>query len=273
MTTPPHHHAHTHPHPRPAALSPEARLRLIGDLGRTLSTILDPQELLERVTELITHRFDYYYSVILICEDIGEHRDLVIRSAHGRDHGMDGRLLGHRLRVGERGITGWAAAESRTIVVPSVPDEPRFFWAYDDHDIRSAIAVPLLGRDRLVGVLEADSDRPNDFHEDDALMLETLAAQLAIVIENADLLQVERKRARRLETVTEIARNVTSILDRQELLDQTTALIAERFDYRNVAIMLRDPADLDWLVVASVSPGGQYMSPGSRQRIGEGMVG
>ena len=265
--TPAHQHEHTHPHPRPASLSPEDRLRLIGDVGRTLSTILDPQELLERVAELITHRFDYYYSFILICQD----RDLVVRSGHGRDHAIDERLIGLRLRIGERGITGWAAAEERTIIVPDVRQEPRYLEF--DKNVLSTIVVPLLGRDRLIGVLGAESDRLDDFHAEDAVMLETLAAQLAIVIENAELLQAERKRARRLATITEIARKVTSILDLQALLDQTTALIAERFDYRNVAIMLRDVADDDWLVVAAVNPGGQYTPPGYRQRVGVGMVG
>jgi DNA-binding NarL/FixJ family response regulator/signal transduction histidine kinase len=157
--------------------------------------------------------------------------------------------------------------------VPDVAAEPRFVWAEEDHGIRSAIAVPLLGRHRLVGVLEADSDRPDDFHDEDAVLLETLAAQLAIVIENVELLQAERKRARRLATVTEIARNVTSILDLQELLDRTTALIAERFDYYSVSIVLRDPADDDWMVFAAGNPGAAHVPPGFRQRVGEGMVG
>jgi DNA-binding NarL/FixJ family response regulator/signal transduction histidine kinase len=268
MTTPAHHHrGHTHPHPCPTALSPEERLRLIGDLGRTLSTILDPQELLERVTELITHRFDYYYSFVLLCED----KDLVVRSGHGRDHAIDQRLLGLRLRIGEQGITGWAAAEGRTIIVPDVAKESRYVEF--DPNVRSSIVVPLLGRDRLIGVLGAESDRLDDFDEVDAVMLETLAAQLAIVIENAELLQAERERARRLATVMDIARKVTSILDLHELLDQTTTLIAERFGYRNVAILLRDPEDEGWLVVAAVNPGGQYTPPGYRQRVGHGMVG
>jgi hypothetical protein len=96
-----HHDTDAHPHPRPAALGPEDRLRLIGDLGRTLSTILDPQELLERVTELVTHRFDYYSSI-----EICDGDELVVRSAHARDHGADPGPRGHRLRIGEQGISG-----------------------------------------------------------------------------------------------------------------------------------------------------------------------
>ena len=262
-----HHDTDAHPHPRPAALGPEDRLRLIGDLGRTLSTILDPQELLERVTELVTHRFDYYYSSIEICD--GD--ELVVRSAHARDHGADPGPRGHRLRIGEQGISGLAAAEERTIIVADVRHEPRYVEF--DANVRSTIAVPLLGRDRLIGVLVAESDRPDEFHEDDALLMETLAAQLAIAIENADLLQAERKRARRLGALTEIARGVTSILDLQELLEQTTALIAERFEYRNVEIMLRDPTDHEWLVLAAANPDAKFSPPGYRQQVGVGMVG
>src|SRR6266487_4553277 len=111
-----------------------------------------------------------------------------------------------RLRmIGESGVSGWAAAEGRTIVVPDVLAEPRFCWAWSDHGIQSAVLIPLQGRDRLIGMLEADSDRLNDFNAEDVVLLEALAAQLAIVIENAELLHAERSRSRRVATVTEIA--------------------------------------------------------------------
>src|SRR5687767_4513647 len=217
-----HHDQHSHPHPRPATQSPEDRLRLIAELARSFTTILEPQQLIERITELITHRFDFFYTTIMLCEGL----DLVVRSAHGRDHGSDERLLGMRCRIGESGVSGWAAAEGRTIVVPDVSAEPRFCWAWADHGIRSAILIPLQGRDGLIGMLEADSDRPDDFSTEDTVLLEALAAQLAIVVENAALLHAERGRSRRLATVTEIARKVTSILDLQELLSETTELLA-----------------------------------------------
>src|SRR5205823_5043462 len=94
-----------------------------------------------------------------------------------------------------------------------------------------------------------------------------------IVIENAELLQAERKRSRRLATITEIARKVSSILDLQELLDQTTELIAERFGYHSVGIMLRDRADDQWLVMAAGNHGVAHAVAGYRQRLTEGMCG
>src|SRR5215211_2517687 len=188
MISPPaHNDEHAHPHPRPATQSAEERLRLIGELVRTFTTILEPQLLIERITELITHRFDFFYTTIMLCEG----QDLVVRSAHGRDHGYDERLLGMRCRIGESGVSGWAAAEGRTIVVPDVAAEPRFCWAWSDHGIESAILIPLQGRDQLIGMLEADSDRQDDFNPEDVVLLEALAGQLAIVIENAELLQAE----------------------------------------------------------------------------------
>jgi DNA-binding NarL/FixJ family response regulator/signal transduction histidine kinase len=269
LSTPGRHTQPTHPRERPATMSPENRLRLIGDLGRTLSTILDPQELCERVTELMTNIFDCYYSIVMICE--GDH--LVVRSAHGRDYGPDERTLGMRYVIGEHGITGWSAAEGRTIIVPDVSKEPRFVACTGTDKVRSALVVPLRGRDRLIGVLDAESDRLDDFGEEDVVLLEALASQLAIVIENAELLQAEHKRGDRLRTVTEIARKVTSILDLQELLEQTTSLIAERFNYYSVSILLRDPSDEEWLYWAAGNPEGTHAGPGHRQRIGQGMVG
>jgi signal transduction histidine kinase/DNA-binding NarL/FixJ family response regulator len=270
MLAPPAHHAeHTHPHPRPASLSPEDRLRLIGELARSFMTILDPQLLIERITELLTHRFDFYYTSIMLCEG----RDLIVRSAHGRDHGLDERLLGTSCRIGESGVAGWAAAEGRTIVVPDVSADGRFCWAWPDHDIKSAILIPLQGRDRLIGMLEADSDRSDDFQAEDMVLLEALASQLAIVIENAELLHAERSRSRRLATVTEIARKVTSILDLNELLCETTELLASRFGYRSVGILLRDRDDDQWLVMAAGNDGAEHSPTGARQHITVGMCG
>ncbi len=114
ITSPTHDDEHTHPHPRPATQSPEARLRLIGELARSFTTVLEPQQLIERITELITHRFDFFYTTIMLCEG----QDLVVRSAHGRDHGYDERLLGMKCRIGESGVSGWAAVYLINIVVP-----------------------------------------------------------------------------------------------------------------------------------------------------------
>src|SRR4051812_20900227 len=209
VSLPAHQDDHTHPHPRLTTLGPGERLRLVGDLARTLTTILEPQRLIETITELITHRFDFFYTTVMLRE--GD--DLVVRSGHGREHSYDERVLSIRCRIGERGVSGWAAVEGRTVVVPDVSEEPRFCWAWDDHGIQSAIVIPLQGRERLIGMLEADSDRLDDFPPEDVVLLEALASQLAIVIENAELLDAERRRSRRLSTVTEIARKVTSILD------------------------------------------------------------
>ena len=122
-------------------------------------------------------------------------------------------------------------------------------------------------------MLECDSDRPDDFPPEDVVLLEALASQLAIVIENARLMQAERSRSRRLATVTEIARNVTSILDLNELLRVTTELLASRFGYRSVGIMLRDPADDEWLVMAAGNDGADHIPNGVRYRISAGMTG
>jgi sigma-B regulation protein RsbU (phosphoserine phosphatase) len=269
ISSPAHNAQHTHPHPRPATQSPEERLRMIGELVRTFTTILDPPHLIERITELITHRFDFFYTTIMLCEG----QDLVVRSAHGRDHGYDERLLGMRTRIGENGVSGWAAAEGRTIVVPDVASEPRFCWAWADHGIQSAILIPLQGRDHLIGMLEADSDRPDDFNAEDVVLLEALSGQLAIVIENAELLHAERSRSRRLATVTEIARKVTSILDLQELLCETTELLASRFSYRSVSILLRDRNNDQWLEMAAGNDSAEHVAVGARQHISTGMCG
>ena len=263
VSLPAHHDEHTHPHPRLTTLSAEERLRLVGDLARTVTTVLEPQRLIERITELITHRFDFFFTTIMLRE--GD--DLVVRSGHGREHGYDERILGLRCRIGERGVSGWAAAEGRTIVVPDVSVEPRFCWAWDDHGIKSAILIPLQGRDRLIGMLEADSDRLDDFPPEDVVLLEALASSLPSSSRTPSCSTPSAAAAAGLPTITEIAGKVTSILDLQELLDQTTELIAERFGYRSVAIMLRDREGRRVAGDGGGQPGrAEHVVAGDRQR-------
>ena len=89
-----------------------------------------------------------------------------------------------KLKLGE-GITGSAAKEARTILVPDVTKEPRY--VVGNPNVRSELAVPLFDDGKVIGVIDVDSDVPDNFSEDDRELLQTFAGIAAIAIRNARL--------------------------------------------------------------------------------------
>ena len=101
-------------------------------------------------------------------------------------------------------------------------------------ETRSEIALPLIVQDRLVGVLDVQSNHEDDFDEMDLLVLRALAGAIAIAIEDAQLYEDLRRRAVQLQTVYEVSSAITSILDQDDLLQEVVRLIHDRFGFQNV---------------------------------------
>ena len=138
----------------------------------------------------------------------------------------------------------------------------------------AAIGVPILWRDRLVGTLAVGGDAPGRrFDARDAEVLGLFAKHAAIAIQNARLLGRERDHARRLQTVTEVGRKITTILDIDRVLKETVSLISESFGYSHVAVLLLDPQAPHLLYQAARSPGAFQAPPEYRQQLGRGMIG
>jgi sigma-B regulation protein RsbU (phosphoserine phosphatase) len=104
--------------------------------------------------------------------------------------GYDNDVMGMRIKVGQ-GITGWVAEHSEAIIVNDVLEDPRYIPGNDM--VRSEMAVPLVYRGELLGVLNIESDIPNAFDEHDQDILGTLAGSLSAIIVNARLSDRQRQ--------------------------------------------------------------------------------
>ena len=104
---------------------------------------------------------------------------------------------------------------------------------------RSEIAVPLIVQDRVMGVLDVQSNRLDAFGDDDQLTLETLAGQLALAIQEAETYDAERRQTERINAMTEVARALVSILDIDDLLDEVVDLVNGYLGYDRVHLFLR----------------------------------
>jgi signal transduction histidine kinase len=159
------------------------QFRVLADAGHRVSTILDVNEVLEEVVRLIHDTFGYYHVAIGLIE--GD--DVVYRVGSGElwDDAKF-QFKPARLRVGREGLSGWVAATGKHLVIPDVSKEPRYVWMRGSQT-RSELTVPILVKGRVVGVLDAQSDKINDFDETDLAVLQSLAHQAGAAIENARL--------------------------------------------------------------------------------------
>jgi sigma-B regulation protein RsbU (phosphoserine phosphatase) len=144
---------------------------------------------------------------------------------------------GLRIPVGE-GVTGTAAATGQPFRVGDVSKEPKYINAIDG--VQSEMAVPLLLQGKCIGVLDIQSNRLDYFTPDQQSILTLLATRLAIAIENARLFERVRAQADTLLLLNEVSREMSSILDVEQLLRSAAELTQRVIEYQILSIMLYD---------------------------------
>jgi len=207
-------------------------LATLTEIGEEVNASLDLEEVLARAAALIKRHIDYEFFGVLMVDCDGN--CLRHRFAVGYPPGLAENL---RIPIGQ-GITGTAAATGHSVRVGDVTQDPRYINAIDT--VRSELAVPLMFRGTCIGVLDIQSRQPDYFTKDQQSILTLLASRLAIAIENARLFQKERAQGETLMVLTEVSREISSILDVEELLRRAAELVKRVIDYQIVSIMLYD---------------------------------
>lgn len=181
-------------------------LTLLQEIGKELTSILDLDELLRTVGKRVKELVDYdIFNVMLL-------NDLTQRLEHAFSLQYDQRItLKRTLALGE-GLCGTAALERVPIRVNKVSSDPRYVRCEATMYVESELVVPLIAQDRLLGVLDLESLRPNAFSEDHEQMLTTLASTVAIALENARLYDQLRRAEQRRKEDLERAREVQQLL-------------------------------------------------------------
>ncbi len=205
------------------------QLGLVSRVSLEIAALRDLDEIARRVTELVLTTFDYYYVAIFTLETDQDVLSFRANAGPGLESGNDGKIFAP-VSLGE-GIIGTVAQTGKELLAADVQQEPRYRHFELLPETQSEIALPLISQDRLVGVLDVQSNQLNDFDEVDLLVLRALAGNIAIAIEGAQLYQNLRHRAVQLQTVYEVSRAIASILDQDQLLDEVVTLIQERFKY------------------------------------------
>ena len=177
------------------------QLRSASFIARQTAEIQHLDEILDNVTKLVTTQFGFYHSGIFLINETGKEAVLQAASSEGGKRMIE---KGHALAVGSEGIVGYVASQKKSRIALDVGEDSVFFNNPDLPMTRSEVAIPLVIRNKVLGVLDIQSDKPQDFTSEDVDVLETLADQVAIAIENARLLDESQAALLQLEALTSI---------------------------------------------------------------------
>jgi sigma-B regulation protein RsbU (phosphoserine phosphatase) len=196
-------------------------LTVMNEIAVELTSILDLDPLLERVGQLLRRLIDFQMFTILLLDEKGE--TLITRYAWRFGHAQ----APQRNIPSATGLVGAAVREWRMVNVPDVRKDPRYLET--NPETRSELIVPLFHKGRIIGVLDLEHTRVGFFNEEHERVLTTLAAQVAIAIENARLYQAVRSQEAQLERDISMAREVQLRLLPQSAPEMANAEMAVRF--------------------------------------------
>jgi len=241
----------------PGALLAEL-LPIVGEIG----SVLDPDALLPTIARQLRRVVDYKLLDIFLPEKDGS---LTPAFVDGYPPETAAKL---RIRPGE-GIVGAAARAREPIFVPDVSQDPRYLPLVPG--VVAEMAIPLLNRDHLVGVLNIEGPDAAAFTPQARTALQVLARHLAVAIENATFYRETRWYAGLLATLYEIGKETASILDLDELLQRVAEVVKRVIDYEMFGILLVDEATNELVVRKSVAYAVAPEKP--RIPIGQGLTG
>jgi sigma-B regulation protein RsbU (phosphoserine phosphatase) len=174
-----------------------------------------------------------------------------------------------RIKLG-RGVSGTAALTRSSLLVEDVRQIENYINA--NPAVRSELAVPLIVKNRVIGVLDLQSETPAFFTRDHQKLLELVASRMAAAIENARLYTRVSRQAQTLTVLQEIARELTSILDPDDLLERIGATLKRIVDFQMFTILLWNPATEQFEHRFSTCHG-ERIQRERNVRLGQGLIG
>jgi sigma-B regulation protein RsbU (phosphoserine phosphatase) len=179
-------------------------LLLLNEVSRETSSILDVEELLRRAAEQLKRVIDYQILSLLLYDE----EQKVFRHRLDVKHGQ--RVQGKLRAAVSEGIVGAAATLKEPVLVPDVTNDPRYLMV--NPETRSELAIPMIHKGKVIGVLDLESPQLNYFTEDHVQTLSILAANLAVSLENARLYEQVARDEARLDRDLQAAKRIQGAL-------------------------------------------------------------
>jgi diguanylate cyclase (GGDEF)-like protein len=221
-----------------AGYNPASSMQKIAILYDASQAVLSTFDLDEVLRQILIIAREYFHlqnvAILLLDKDTNQLRT---RSQIGWEDGLDSIPLA----IGT-GIIGTAAREKRPLYVADVSKDSRYIPR--GGKTRSELAIPLMVRDEVVGVLDCQSENLDHFDSETVDLLTLFSTQASMALQNAQLYSLERRRAAQLEAINAIAQQTTAVLDIEKLLAKVCLLIQDKFQVSHVSVLLKDDDDL-----------------------------
>jgi signal transduction histidine kinase/uncharacterized protein YigA (DUF484 family) len=245
------------------------RFKLLYDISRRLSSSLDMDKVLSDILALTIPSVGATRGSIIVLDESGQaHRQILIREESALP--VTEQIVAQIL---DKGLAGWVVQHKEGTIVFDTVDDERWLTLTEEHmGTRSAIAVPLLRQERVVGVLTLVHPEPNRFSEEHFDLLLPIANQAAIAVENARLYEKVTERMREATALYKVSHQLMRTLNLDQVLEKVLDILHKSFGYLNCAILLVDEETGELEVKAA--RGYLRETVGKvRLKIGEGIVG
>jgi GAF domain-containing protein len=210
-------------------------------VGRAVTSIFDIDRLLRTTVDLICDRFGFYHAGVFLLDETGEWA--VLREAAGRA-GAEMKTQGHRLSVAETSMVGWTALHRQPRIALDVGKDRIHFVHPLLAETRSEVTLPLVVGAKLLGVLDVQSTEEAAFDRDDVRVLQNMAGQIAIAIENARRVSKEATLLEATSPVFRAGRRLTTATTVEEVAEAIIAAVADT-DAESCLVGLFEPPGSD----------------------------
>jgi PAS domain S-box-containing protein len=213
-------------------------LAAAAEIGRAATSTLNLETLLRTSVELIRDRFGFYHASVFIVEPGTELA--VLRESTG-EAGRELIARRHQLAIGSRSLVGAATATREPVIVQDVTQDPAHLKNPLLPDTRAEAVLPLLSGERVIGALDVQSTMPYSFSDEDIAILNTIADQLAVAVQNARLFDQTARQARRERLVGEITRKIRAANDIDGMLRVVVSELRQALGVSHGAVRLTAP--------------------------------
>ena len=176
---------------------------MLAEIGKEVAAVLDLDQLLSNIAQLTRRVVDYRTFGIMLYDEARQELEMKVAVQYGEKTEIP------KVKLGE-GLVGYAALHREAVLVPDVSKDPRYIKAVED--VRSELVVPMLLKDRCIGVFDLESPELDAFSKRDVEILTLLASQAAVAIENARLYEAVSASEARMEKELHFAKRVQAAL-------------------------------------------------------------